>query len=127
MFEIKGSVFTRPDGSFVVDSPHGIKMYHVTREDNPALFEQVTQYCSKHPELVEPEPVPEVKAPTEEEVRALRAFYLSCSDKYMLRDFPITKEQLTEITAYRQALRDLPTSEEWPNEVIWPQKPSWAQ
>ena len=57
-------------------------------------------------------------------IRNLRDSLLSASDYYMLPDYPSTEEGLEAVKAYRQALRDVPKQENYPYEVIWPEKPS---
>ena len=42
------------------------------------------------------------------------------SDRLMLPDYPIDEETRQAVIAYRQALRDLPEQEGWPENVQWP-------
>lgn len=42
------------------------------------------------------------------------------SDHMMLPDYPIDEETRQAVIAYRQALRDLPEQEGWPENVQWP-------
>ena len=42
------------------------------------------------------------------------------SDHLMLPDYPIDEETRQAIIAYRQALRDLPEQEGWPENIEWP-------
>ena len=42
------------------------------------------------------------------------------SDRLMLPDYPINEETRQAVIAYRQALRDLPEQEGWPENVEWP-------
>ena len=42
------------------------------------------------------------------------------SDHMMLPDYPIDKETRQAVIAYRQALRDLPEQEGWPENIQWP-------
>ena len=51
--------------------------------------------------------------------RALRNEKLAETDYWAVGDRTMTAEQ----TAYRQALRDLPTQDGWPDNVTWPTKP----
>jgi hypothetical protein len=37
----------------------------------------------------------------------------------------LTPTQQTELAEYRQALLDLPQQATWPNDVVWPTKPSF--
>jgi len=46
------------------------------------------------------------------------------TDWALASDSPLTNEQKTEATTYRQALRDLPTQEGFPNNAF-PAKPSF--
>ena len=48
------------------------------------------------------------------EMRRLRDEALEKSDLYMIPDYPISDEYREKIKEYRQTLRDLPESEEWP-------------
>lgn len=58
-------------------------------------------------------------------LRSKRNILLDKSDAYVLPDrwYSYTSEQQTSWSAYRQALRDLPTNTSDPFNVIWPLKP----
>jgi hypothetical protein len=56
---------------------------------------------------------------TEELVRELRNEYISETDWWASTDLTMTDAQ----TAYRQALRDVPDQEGFPDTVTWPEKP----
>lgn len=56
---------------------------------------------------------------TEKEIREERNKKLTETDFYGLSDVTIT----SEMTAYRQALRDIPQQAGFPNSVTWPTKP----
>ena len=61
------------------------------------------------------------------EVRNLRDFYLAASDWTQMPDSPLTTAKKAEWATYRQALRDMPTSNASvtdKSEVTWPSKPS---
>lgn len=66
--------------------------------------------------------------PTREEriqsMKMSRDARLLGTDKYMLSDFPITGEQRERMMAYRQALRDLPNQEGFPD-VPFPERPDF--
>ena len=47
--------------------------------------------------------------------RAERDSLLSATDKYLLSDYPIDEERLSEIKLYRQTLRDLPQQKGFPD------------
>ena len=63
--------------------------------------------------------VSSIVEPTEEEKaeskRAERDALLANTDKYMISDFPITDEKREKYKAYRSYLRDLPSSDLFPN------------
>ena len=42
----------------------------------------------------------------------------------MTIDYPISKEAQDLMRAYRQALRDVPQQDGFPDNVIWPEKPN---
>lgn len=56
---------------------------------------------------------------TEKQVREYRNTFLAETDLYGLSDVTMT----SEMTAYRQALRDIPEQAGFPNNVTWPTKP----
>ena len=49
---------------------------------------------------------------------------LNDSDYLMMTDYPISDEKKQEIKAYRQALRDIPQQDGFPDNIIWPDKPT---
>tara|TARA_B100000035_G_scaffold167405_1_gene142817 strand:+ start:14321 stop:14605 length:285 start_codon:yes stop_codon:yes gene_type:complete len=53
-----------------------------------------------------------------------RNILLQESDWALVSDSPLTDEQKTEATTYRQALRDLPAQEDFPN-IAFPTKPDF--
>ena len=57
-------------------------------------------------------------------VRNKRNSLLESSDKYMTSDYPITDTQREEIKVYRQALRNITKQNGFPENIIWPDKPS---
>ena len=57
-------------------------------------------------------------------VREKRNHLLEESDFFMsVPDYPITDAQREEIKVYRQALRNIPQQEGFPESVIWPEPP----
>lgn len=50
-----------------------------------------------------------------EEKRTERNYLLQSTDKYMLSDYPITEEQREQYKQYRQYLRDVPSSDNFPD------------
>lgn len=57
------------------------------------------------------------------QIRSKRSCLLNSTDKYMTLDFPMSEEDRAAVRQYRQALRDIPSQEGFPNEVVWPEKP----
>lgn len=58
--------------------------------------------------------------------RKLRDKYLADSDWVELPSASqrLTVEKLAEWSIYRQALRDIPAQEGFPNEIVWPTQPT---
>lgn len=69
------------------------------------------------PSLPEPPPL------TWDTIRLDRNSRIFISDWTQLADAPLTQEQKNAWAAYRQALRDVPTSFATPEEVVWPTVP----
>jgi len=55
-----------------------------------------------------------------ESVRTERDFKLALTDFHALTDTDMTEE----MTTYRQALRDVPQQDEFPNSITWPTEPN---
>lgn len=49
---------------------------------------------------------------------------LNDSDYLMMVDYPISDEKKQEIKVYRQALRDIPQQDGFPDNIVWPDKPT---
>ena len=60
-------------------------------------------------------------------IRTRRDQLLRASDFTQLPDFPATDAQRAEVTAYRQALRDIPEQVEKPAELVWPVLPAFVK
>lgn len=58
-----------------------------------------------------------------EQVRAQRDYLIAQTDYLLAPDYPIDAESLEAVKAYRQALRDVPQQESFPN-VEWPTAPA---
>lgn len=71
----------------------------------------------------------ETPAPTNEELaeraRGQRDALIAKTDYLLAADYPISAERLEEIKAYRQALRDVPAQEGFPETIVWPTAPEW--
>lgn len=76
------------------------------------------------PSPIEPPPVHE---PTQEEkeqaIRNERNLRLAYTDWTQLPDAPLTAEQKVAYAEYRQALRDVPEQEGFPDAIEWPEEP----
>jgi len=66
---------------------------------------------------------PETEENYKNQIRQQRNALLAKSDWTVLTDSPLTTEKKTKWKTYRQVLRDLPASEDWPN-VTFPEEPS---
>ena len=86
---------------------------------------EAAQYCNANGYMLkEISPLPQRKfqivsipeptvAEKEAMVRSVRDSYLVATDKYMIVDFPISAETKAQYRAYRQYLRDYPTTNNW--------------
>lgn len=61
------------------------------------------------------------------EIRDRRNALLTETDYLMQPDYPISEETRTDLKAYRQALRDITKQEGFPENVVWPEKPSFIK
>lgn len=57
------------------------------------------------------------------EIIQRRNILLNDSDYLMMIDYPISDEKKQEIKVYRQALRDIPQQDGFPDNIVWPDKP----
>ena len=55
--------------------------------------------------------------------RARRDALITATDYLLMPDYPISAEQLAEVRAYRQVLRDVPLQEGFPQTIDWPTPP----
>lgn len=69
----------------------------------------------------------ELLAQKEAEVRSTRDYYLQLTDYLVVPDYPISEADKQKVVTYRQALRDLPESANFPEEVEWPEPPVVAK
>ena len=58
-----------------------------------------------------------------ENVRSERDRRLAETDYYMMPDYPSDPNNIEEMKAYRQALRDIPKQEGFPSKFTWPDVP----
>ncbi len=68
-----------------------------------------------------PEPTPEELA---ERARMERDALIGETDFLMMPDYPLTDEERAAVADYRQALRDLPASDGFPEAITWPVAPA---
>lgn len=72
-----------------------------------------------------PEPTAEeIQAQKASEARSKRDYLISQTDYLLQPDYPISAEQLEEVKAYRQALRDVPEQDGFPETIVWPEMPT---
>lgn len=72
-----------------------------------------------------PEPTAEeIQAQIARDARSKRDYLISQTDYLLQLDYPISAEQLEEVKAYRQALRDVPEQDGFPETIVWPEMPT---
>ncbi len=72
-----------------------------------------------------PEPTAEeIQAQIARDARLKRDCLISQTDYLLQPDYPISAEQLEEVKAYRQALRDVPEQDGFPETIVWPEMPT---
>lgn len=59
------------------------------------------------------------------QVRAERDMKIAETDYYMMPDYPSDPNNIEEMKAYRQALRDIPKQEGFPSKFTWPDVPKF--
>ena len=117
----------------------GLKISHTSRtphdEEMRALIQKIVSAdCTTHKIvrgddlewMVEkiPEKTPEeLEIEAEERIRAQRDYLIGQTDYLLASDYPISEEDLESVKAYRQALRDVPQQEGFPDDVQWPTMP----
>ena len=117
----------------------GLKISHTSRtphdEEMRALIQKIVSAdCTTHrivrgeslEWMVEkiPEKTPEeIEAEKEQQARSKRDYLLTQTDYLLAADYPIDAESLEAVKAYRQALRDIPQQEGFPDDVQWPTMP----
>ena len=107
---------------------------------NPALntyakYAEAAAWCNANNAMIEDKgdyyEVVAVPDPTTEELaaqaRSQRDALIAATDYLMASDYPLTDEKRQELTAYRQALRDVPEQSGFPTEIVWPVKPEWVK
>jgi len=122
---IKGHIFQRPNGSYVLGvteaNPQGT--YHAT-DSSQITRGEVESYLAEHPEALVPEPVPPPPTPEvlTSQARALRDARLAANDRQIIiasraqrTGDPAATVRLAALDAYAVALCDWPESEGFPD------------
>lgn len=110
------------------------KKYNSQYELRQAIFEnQKVAFGEFTPELMKKLSITEEKYNPEDEmtdeelaarVRMRRDSLISCTDYYILPDYPSTPDGIEAVKQYRQELRDITLQSGFPRNVQWPAMPS---
>lgn len=97
-------------------------------EDNDGFICQAVKHDYISGNFTEINECPDWKIQLEKEVlsldvRSKRNNLLSNTDHLIQSDYPISDEKKQEIKVYRQALRDIPQQDGFPENIVWPDKP----
>ena len=97
-------------------------------EDNDGFICQAVKHDYISGNFTEIHECPDWKIQLEKEVLSLdvrleRNKLLSNTDHLIQSDYPISDEKKQEIKVYRQALRDIPQQDGFPDNIVWPDKP----
>ena len=97
-------------------------------EDNDGFICQAVKHDYISGNFTEINECPDWKIQLEKEILSLdvrleRNKILSNTDHLIQSDYPISDEKKQEIKAYRQALRDIPQQDGFPDNIVWPDKP----
>ena len=98
-------------------------------EDNDGFICQAVKHDYISGNFTEINECPDWKIQLEKEVISLdvrleRNKLLSDTDHLIQSDYPISYEKKQEIKVYRQALRDIPQQDGFPDNIVWPDKPT---
>lgn len=98
-------------------------------EDNDGFICQAVKHDYISGNFTEINECPDWKIQLEKEILSLdvrleRNKLLSDTDHLIQSDYPISDEKKQEIKAYRQALRDIPQQDGFPDNIVWPDKPT---
>ena len=97
-------------------------------EDNDGFICQAVKHDYISGNFTEINECPDWKIQLEKEILSLdvrleRNKLLSDTDHLIQSDYPISDEKKQEIKVYRQALRDIPQQDGFPDNIVWPDKP----
>lgn len=99
-------IFIMPENSTEIEPPPEKDGFKIKWNGTKWIYEEI----QKEKE----EPREKTKEEKENEIRAIRNFYLFETDKFLsVPDFPITEEEREKYRDYRQYLRDYTKEEEW--------------
>ena len=117
-----GTVLTSRDdsGSYIIQRNGESCSVEPADED----WTQVNAYALAFPSMVHPEPPPPTAEELAAQARAERDRLLAATDYLMANDYPIDAASREALVIYRQALRDVPAQDDFPENVIWPEKPA---
>lgn len=98
-------------------------------EDNDGFICQAVKHDYISGNFTEINECPDWRLQLEKEVLSLdvrleRNKLLSDTDHLIQSDYPISDEKKQEIKVYRQALRDIPQQDGFPDNIVWPDKPT---
>ena len=98
-------------------------------EDNDGFICQAVKHDYISGNFTEINECPDWKIQLEKEILSLdvrleRNKLLSNTDHLIQEDYPISDEKKQEIKVYRQALRDIPQQDGFPENIVWPDKPA---
>lgn len=97
-------------------------------EDNDGFICQAVKHDYISGNFTEINECPDWRLQLEKEILSLdvrleRDKLLSDTDHLIQSDYPISDEKKQEIKVYRQALRDIPQQDGFPDNIAWPDKP----
>lgn len=98
-------------------------------EDNDCFICQAVKHDYISGNFTEINECPDWRLQLEKEILSLdvrleRNKLLSDTDHLIQSDYPISDEKKQEIKVYRQALRDIPQQDGFPDNIVWPDKPA---
>lgn len=100
---------------------------YVTNSNDDAPVTLFVKDLLLHGKII-PDKYIEPKRPVNEiayDIRRKRTSILNNTDYFMNPDYPISDENRSMLKYYRQALRDIPQQEGFPENVVWPTPPEF--
>ena len=92
-------------------------IYRTTRINRAGLREEIEKNYNMYLENAKKEEFETLA----KKIRNQRDKILAETDKYILDDFPISKEQKEKYKSYRNDLRKVPEQQGFPYDVLWPE------